>query len=307
MSRISRRDFLVGATAAAGTVALGRRLSHGAEAKQRITSGTDVVALGRSGLKTSVLGIGTGTHGGREQRDIGQDNFTKLVHHAYERGVRYIDTADMYMTHMFVRFAIKSLPREKLFIQTKTRAKHPEVAKADIERFRREMNCGYIDSLLMHCMTKKGWCEEMRPIMDVLSEAKEKGRVKAVGISCHGMDPLVDSVDCDWIDTQLVRINPNGVMMDGPPEEVSALIKRMHDKGRGVLGMKIFGEGQMPTPEGRSQFPIPKKHHQPITREERLRSLKYVLGLGTVDAFTIGFSTPEQIDETLEDIETALS
>ncbi len=291
---VSRRRFLKGAAAAGAAAWMGR--AAGAEEKKeaaaepaKVTSGTDLVTLGRSGVKTSVLGIGTGTRGGREQLELGQQGFVKLVREAFDRGVRYIDTADMYATHLFTRFAIAELPREQLFIQTKTRAKHPEVARADIERFRREMRCGYIDCLLMHCMTTASFPTDMRPVMDVLSEAKEKGRVRAVGVSCHGWEPLAASVDCDWIDVHLVRINPFGVKMDGKVEDVAAEVKKMHAKGRGVLGMKVFGESGF---EG---------------AEQRLQSLKFVFGTGAVDAFTIGFSKIEQIDETLDLIRKALA
>ena len=162
--------------------------------------------------------------------------------------------------------------------------------RAQIERaLRAGLRVDYLDSLLMHCMTRRSWPADMRPVMDVLQEAKQKGRVRAVGISCHGWDPLVASVDCDWIDVQLVRINPFGSKMDGQPEDVAAQLKKMHEKGRGVIGMKIYGEDGLGT------------------QQRRLQSLKYVLGLGSVDAFTIGFGRTEQIDETLSLIEKALA
>jgi len=282
MSRISRRDFLAGATAAAGAAALAGRFTLAAESKSKVTSGTDLVTLGRSGIQTTVLGVGTGTHGGREQLGLGQTEFTKLIRHAFDRGIRYIDTADAYRTHLFVRFALEELPRDEIFIQTKTRAKHPEVAKADIERFRRELKVSYIDSILMHAMQTPTWPTDMRPVMDVLTEAKEKGRVRAIGFSSHGWDPLAASVDCDWVDIQLVRINPFQVKMDGPPDEVAALVKKVHDGGRGVIGMKVYGEDGFGS------------------AEKRFQALKYVLELGCVDAFTIGFTSSEQIDETLD-------
>ncbi|HIQ19640.1 MAG TPA: aldo/keto reductase, partial [Planctomycetes bacterium] len=259
-----------------------------AAAPPQVSSGTDLVTLGKTGIQTTVLGIGTGTRGGREQRELGQAAFTRLVRHAFDRGLRYIDTADMYMTHLLVRFALKELPREEIFIQTKTRAKHPEVAKADIERFRRELRTSYIDSLLIHAMFDKGWPDQMRAVMDVLLEAREKGRLRAIGVSCHGMDPLVDAVECEWNQVHLVRINPFGEKMDGAPEEVAGQIKKMHEQGRGVIGMKIYGETGFDSPE------------------KRLQSLRFVLGLGTVHAFTIGFTSPQQIDETLELIEKAI-
>jgi len=288
MSAISRRDFLAGMTIA-GTVALTRGFALGGQSARRIKSGTDLVELGRCGLRTTVLGVGTGTQSGNQQRALGQDGFTKLVRHALDRGIRYIDTADSYTMHVLVRFALEGVPREQYFIQTKTGARHPEVAKADINRFCRELKVDYIDSLLMHCMTRKGWQADMRPVMDVLREAKRKGRIRAIGVSCHGWDPLVSSVDAEDIDIHLVRINPFGAHMDGPPEAVAAQIKRMHDKGRGVIGMKVFGETGF---DG---------------RQKRLQALKYVLGLGCVDAFTIGFTSTAQIDETLELIRQALA
>lgn len=286
MAGITRRDFLA-RVGVAGAATLAARTTVAASGGPK--KGTDQVTLGRSGVRPSLLGIGSGTRGGREQLDLGQNGFTALVRHALDRGIRFIDTADMYSTHLFVRFALQGVPRDKYFIQTKTRALHPEVAKADIDRFRRELKVDRIDSLLMHCMTKSSWPQDMRPVMDALQEAKHKGRIGAVGVSCHGWDPLAASPACDWIDVQLARINPFGTAMDGTPEQVAGVLKKLHDQGRGVLGMKIFGETGLKS------------------RAERLESLKYVLGLGSVDAFTIGFSTPQQIDETLELIEQALA
>jgi aryl-alcohol dehydrogenase-like predicted oxidoreductase len=288
MSELSRRQFLAGASAA-GAGALAGRFGFASETANTAKKGSDVVTLGNTGIKSSILGIGTGTRGGREQRELGTEGFAKLVRHALDSGIRYIDTADNYRMHVFVQIALQGVSSDKYFIQTKTRAKHPEVAKADIERFRRELGVQSLDTLLIHCMQTRGWDAEtdMRPVMDVLYEAKEKERVRAVGVSCHGFDPLLTATDCDWVDVHLVRINPFGVKMDETPEKVAAEIKKMHDRGRGVLGMKIFGENGFDSPE------------------KRLDSLKYVLGLGCVDAFTIGFTSIAQIDETMEMIEKA--
>jgi predicted aldo/keto reductase-like oxidoreductase len=287
MSQITRRRFLAGAATAAGAAAFGFGYSAADQPKNSARKGSDVVTLGKSGIKTSMLGLGTGTRGGREQRDMGQEAFTKLVRHALDSGVYYVDTADMYKTHEMVKKALKGVASDKYFVQTKTRAKDPDAAKADIERFRRELAMEQLDTLLVHCMTKGTWTVDMRPVMDVLYDAKEKGRVRAVGVSCHGFDPLQTATGCDWVDVHLVRINPLGAKMDDSPAKVAAEIRKMRDQGRGVLGMKIFGEGACKTPE------------------LRLESLKYVLGLNAVDAFTIGFSSTAQIDETLSMIEEA--
>lgn len=281
MSEISRRSFLANLTGA-GVAACAGGWMYGAPGAQRVKSGADLATLGASGLRTTVLGIGTGTHGGNEQRALGQPGLTALARHALERGIRFIDTADSYRMHVLLQLALEGVPRDRYFIQTKTSAKHPEVAKADIERFRRELKVDCLDILLMHCMQRKTWPDDMRGVQDVLLEAKKKGRIRAVGISCHGWDPLLASVDAAAIDVQLVRINPFNKMMDAEPEKVAPLLKKMHDQGRGILGMKIFGESGLES------------------RAKRLDALKYVLGLGTVDAFTIGFTTIAQIDETLE-------
>lgn len=291
MSMLSRRHFLLRSSAAAAASAFAPRLAFGqtlaVAPAVAVRSGVDAVTLGGTGIETSVLGLGTGTVGGREQRELGQEGFARLVRQAFERGVRYIDTADSYRIHPMVAEAIKGLPREKLFIQTKSGAKTAEMMRADIERFRQELNIETLDTCLMHCMRKKGWPVELRPVLDVMVEAKEKGRIRAIGVSCHTLEALADAVECDAIDVLLVRINHAASHMDAAPEQVAPLVRKMYEKGRGVLGMKIYGEGDFKT------------------RQQRLDSLKYVLGLGCVPAFTIGFKDIGQIEETLGLIEEA--
>ena len=302
MTPLSRRDFLGQSAMALGATAVAAAAPRGAHATplaagRKLTGAGDQVVLGKTGLKSSLLGIGTGSVGVKRssnQVKLGQEGFTRLLGHAYERGIRYIDAADQYGSHIFVREAIKTLkiPRDSLFIQTKTRALNAEVAKVDIDRFLEEMGVDYIDSLLMHCMTKGRWPTDMRPVMDVLSNAKAKGKVKAIGTSCHGMDPLKSASTCDWIDIDLARINPvggNEGKMDGRPQDVVPCLRAMHEKGKGVLGMKILGEGKFKT------------------RERQRESLKFVLGLGCVDAFCIGFESPKQIDEICDLLTEVLS
>jgi predicted aldo/keto reductase-like oxidoreductase len=294
MSDISRRDFLGQSAAAVGTVAAAGMLAGAAEKPRKLKTGADRVTLGKTGLKLSLIGMGTGSTGVKRssnQVKLGQEKFTKLVRHAYDKGITYFDTADQYGSHIFLREAIKGLPREKLFIQTKTRARSAEVARADLERFLEELGIEYIDSLLMHCMQVGSWPKDFRPVMDVLTKAKEKKTVRAVGVSCHGLHPLRAAVKCDWVEVDLARINPvggNAGRMDGTPREVSACLKEMHKKGKGILGMKILAEGTLKKPE------------------EQIKSLKFVLGLGCVDAMVIGFEKPEQIDQIMKHVETAL-
>jgi predicted aldo/keto reductase-like oxidoreductase len=292
MFEISRRDFLTRTAVAAGAAAIAGGRTHAAETGPRVRHGTDLVTLGNTGIQTSVLGMGTGSNGVRRssrQLRLGLPAFTRIIRHGIDRGLRYVDAADQYGTHIFVREALKGVPREGLFLQTKTRALHPEVAKVDLDRFRQELGTDYIDSLLMHAMRDDAWPADMRPVMDVLAEAKEKKIVRAVGISCHGIAPLRAAAQCDWLDTLLAQINPFGAVMDASPDQYARCFQTLHDQGKGVIGMKLFACGRHATPEERSQ------------------SLKYVLGLGCVDAFPIGFESPEQIDDVLDTIEKVLS
>lgn len=293
MAQFSRRDFLCQSAVALGAATVGLK-SAAAAPVRKLTSAADQVVLGRTGVRTSLLGLGTGSVGvqhSSNQVKLGEEKFKKLVRYAFDKGITYFDTADQYGSHIYLRAALKGLPREKLFIQTKTRATTAEMAKADIERFRQELGTEYLDTLLMHCMVKGSWPTDFRPVMDVLSEAKEKKRVRAIGVSCHGMDPLRSAVKTDWVEVDLARINPIGGKdgrMDGTPDEVAACLKAMHEQGKGILGMKILAEGTLKSPE------------------QQINSLRFVLGLGCVDAFVIGFETPEQIDQMIERIEIAL-
>jgi predicted aldo/keto reductase-like oxidoreductase len=293
MSEPSRRAFLA-QTAAAGILAAGSSLLNAADQPRKLTSGADRVPLGKTGITTSLLGMGTGSTGVKHssnQVKLGEDKFKKLVHYAYDRGITYFDTADQYGSHLYLREALRGLPRDRIFIQTKTHATTPEMARADIERFREELGVDYLDTLLMHCMTKGSWPTDRRAVMDTLADAKAKGLIKAVGVSCHGMAPLKAAVECDWIDVDLARINPVGGQagrMDGTPDAVAACLKAMHAKGKGVIGMKILAEGTLKTPE------------------KQIESLRYVLGLGCLSCFVVGFESEQQIDQMMQRIETAL-
>jgi predicted aldo/keto reductase-like oxidoreductase len=294
MSEPTRRDFVGQSAFAVAALAAGARAFAAGEGKRKLKSGADQVTLGKTGLKLSLLGMGTGSTGVKHssnQVKLGEEKFVKLVRYAYDKGITYFDTADQYGSHIYLRSALKKLPREKLFLQSKTRATTAAMARADIERFLEELDTPYLDTLLMHCMTRGSWPTDMRPVMDVLSEAKAKGKVKAVGVSCHGMAPLRAAVKADWVDVDLARINPvggNEGRMDGTPAQVAECLKAMHAQGKGILGMKILAEGTLKT------------------EEQQRKSLRFVLGLGCVDAFCIGFESPGQIDQLLKRIEEVL-
>jgi len=296
--RITRREFLKGTAALAGTVLLSS-CSTGPLAKRKPTA-VDQVTLGKTGLKLSRLGMGVGSNSGNVQRSLGADGFNRLVHYAYDQGITYIDTADSYKTHTMVRDAIKGLPREKLFIQSKMPGV-PEKPLEVLDRYRRELGVDYIDSLLTHCGTTANWDDERRRVLDALEEAKDKKIILAHGISCHSLPALTRAAELDWVDVNLVRINPQGAHIDTPAEtwdatsdqshlpEVLKQIKVMRQNNHGVIGMKIIGNGDFTNPE------------------DREKSIRFTIQSGLTDAVVIGFKSPAEIDEAIMRINSALA
>ncbi len=304
--RISRRSFIRQSAEVITVTAIGSELLT-AEAAPAVRTVADWVPLGKlnkQNIKIPRLGMGTGTVNGKTQRDLGQEGFNALVKHAYERGVRYIDTADNYKTHEMVREAIKAnkLPRENVFIQTKLPLRPETTADPlkTIDRYRKELGVDTIDSLLIHCATKGNWVADHKALMDAFDEAQAKGWIKTKGCSCHGLTALREATQSDWMEVQLARINPQGRLVDGDhptnphhPEgkvaEAIKEIKAMHDKGRGIIGMKMIGEGSFVNPE------------------DREKAIRYAMTCGFVDAVVIGFKNTTEIDEAVERINRALS
>jgi len=295
--RITRRQFLKGTSVLAGTALLS---SCSGPFAKRTPTAVDQVTLGKTGLKLSRLGIGTGSKGGSIQRSLGADGFSRLVHYAYDQGITYIDTAESYRTHTMVRDAIKGLPREKLFIQSKMPGV-PEKPLEVLDRYRKELGVDYIDSLLTHCGVTADWDDERRRVLDALEEAKDKKIILAHGISCHSLPALRRAAELDWVDVNLVRINPQGVHIDTPAEtwnaasdnsylpDVLKQIKIMRQNNHGVIGMKIIGEGDFTNPE------------------DREKSIRFTMQSGLTDAVVIGFKSSAEIDEAIERMNSALA
>ena len=289
--QLTRRQFIrTSAVAVAGTALLSGAVNSPAAAVKR--TATDQVTLGKTGIKLSRLGIGTGVNSGHDQVGAGKDAFIAMVRHAYDSGITYIDTAERYETFGWIGDAIKGLPREKLFIQSKVPGQ-PQDVLAAIDHHRKVFNTDYVDSLLIHCMTKEGWTDEWKRVMDGFNEAKEKKWIRAKGVSCHTLAALKNAVDSDWTETHLVRVNPQGRYMDGvksawgPDSSVDVnpvleQIKTMHAKGHGVIGMKICGNGDFKNPD------------------DREKSIRFAMSKPEINAIVIGFTAPEQIDETIQ-------
>jgi aryl-alcohol dehydrogenase-like predicted oxidoreductase len=242
----------------------------------------DLIDFGRTGLKVSRLAVGTGTGGwgGRsEQTDLGLEGLADLLRTAYDRGVNFWDTADEYGSHPHVARALEGIPRDKVVVATKTTSRSAEAVTRDIERFLKELKTDVLDVVLMHFLTVGDWPTQYGGGMEALSRAKEQGKVRAVGVSCHGLAPLRTAAETEWVDVALVRVNYAGVNMDGSPSEVTPVVERMYRSGKAVYGMKVLGRGRL--------------------ADDARRAMQYVFDLGTVHAITVGMTTHEQLYQNI--------
>lgn len=298
---LSRRQFMAGALAGAGVAVAGPTWLRGADTTTAAHErrATDIVTLGRTGIKATRLAQGTGFNGsGRSSAHtrLGEKTFDELIRHSLERGTRFIDMADLYGSHPYVRHALQGVPRDRYIFLSKIWPRKDYWvspsggAKEEVNRFRKELNSEVIDICLMHCMTDAEWPATFERVRDELSEMKDKGAVRAVGVSCHDLGALKVAAAHPWVDVVLARINNRGkeASMDASVEEVTPVLKQARANGKVVLGMKIFGAGKL------------------VTADEKDASLKYVFQNNLVDAITVGMLSPEQVDDTIERINKAL-
>ncbi len=244
MHSCNRRDFIRRGVAAGASLAFAP-----AAWPAQVRNANDIIELGPQKLKVSRMAIGTGTYGGggasNQMRQLGAEGLADLFWDAHDHGVIFWDLADGYGSHAAAKLALKKVPREKVIISTKTAARNAEAMKADLDRFRQEMGIDQIDIVLLHSRMRPTWTELDKGPMDVLAEAKEKRLVRSVGISCHSMEAMKLAAKTPWLDICMARLNDFGIRMDGDTEEVLPLVADMRKAGKGVIAMKILGEGQL--------------------------------------------------------------
>ncbi len=291
MARINRRDFF---HHSAGALAATASLSAVAGAAPVAPKATAIRTLGKTGIECSYLGIGTGIRGSAPgitalTLKLTGEEFIGLLEYAYQQGITYFDLADRYGSHIYMREAMKkSIPRDKVMLLSKMWPREPAQVKKDLDRARTELNTDVIDVVLMHCLRggEEDWPEKLKPTMDVLSEAKAKGQIRAHGVSSHSFPALERVADTEWCDVVLARINPFGVRMDAPTDKVVPVLKKIHEAGKGIIGMKILGEGDAKCVENMDQ------------------SIKFPAELGCIDAMTIGFMSKEELDDVKNRIDS---
>jgi 1-deoxyxylulose-5-phosphate synthase len=284
---MKRREFLTSTLAGVGAVGLASKalVSLPQVAADTKFSAADVVVLGKTAIRTSRLACGTGTQGSNKQSHqtrLGIQGLADLLCHGYDQGLRFWDCADSYGSHPHVAAALRRVPRDKVAVLTKSWARDPGQMRADLDRFRREFGTEYIDVLLMHCLTDDDWPERYKGTMDVISEAQQKGIVRAHGVSCHTLGALSAAAKSPWVQVVLARINPVGAYMDASPDRVVPVLREMRAAGKGIVGMKILGQGEL--------------------RNHPDEALRYALSLGLLHAFTIGAENQTEQEDLIRRI-----
>ena len=287
-----RRDFLHRTSrAAAGALlassAVAKRLAA-IPALPRKFSANDSVTLGHTGIQTSRLAMGTGTVGvghHSHQTALGIDGLARLLLNGYDNGLCFFDAADSYGSHPHVAEALKHVDRSKVTVLTKSWARTAPEMRTDLDRFRKELGTDHIDIILMHCLTEGDWTRRFEPVMDVLSEAKQKGVIRAHGCSCHSIEALRAAAKSPWVDVDLARVNPVGAFMDDEPDTVVSVLREMKANGKAVVGMKILGQGTL--------------------RNRQDEALRSAFGLGLLDAFTIGAESKQQQEDLIRRVAAA--
>ena len=202
-----------------------------------------------------------------------------------DNGLHFWDLADQYGSHPHAKLALQTVQRDKVVILTKTHASTEQEMRDDLDRFRKEMGVDHIDIVLLHCMLNANWAQERAGAMSVLSEAKQKGIIRAHGVSCHDLGAMKVAAETDWVDVDLARLNPAGVAMDADPGTIIALLRTMRQRGKGVIGMKILGAGAL--------------------KNRRDEALQFAVAQDCLDCFTIGCQSPAELDDLMTRIPAA--
>ena len=294
MSPYTRREFLK-TTIAAGTIAGVGTLPLQAERRTAI----DMVTLGKSNLKVTRLAFGTGTNNGAVQAALGQQDFNRLVAYAYERGIRFFETAESYMTPAMLGEALKPYPRETYQLMNKVTT-DPGVDPAQrFDEMRRIAKAEYFDIMLLHWQHTSDWVAETKRWQDGVLEAQRKDTIRVRGASVHGLPALRQMPGNPWLEVAMIRMNHNGTRMDGPtgadnnnPDNVNEVVSHVHQvkkDGMGVISMKLCGNGDF------------------TQHSDRQAALRFAFQTAGVDAVTIGFKNPKEIDEAIDNLNLALA
>ena len=290
----NRRDFIKTGIAAGTLASVGTLPVHAARA-----TATDTVTLGNSGLQVSRLAFGTGSNNGHVQYALGQEQFTRLVRYAYDQGIRFFETAEAYMTPAMLGEALKGLPRDSYHLMSKVTTDADGDPLKRLDEMRKTSQTEYFDIMLLHWQHTGDWVSESKRWQDAILEAQEKKMISKRGASVHGLPALRQMPGNKWLEVAMIRMNHNGTRMDGPsgadnnnPQSVPEVVQHVQQvkkEGLGVISMKLCGDGTF------------------TRHEDRLAAMKFAFRNAGVDCVTVGFKSPQEVDEAISNINAALA
>jgi 1-deoxyxylulose-5-phosphate synthase len=293
MSPLNRREFLKTTMAAGALAGAGALPLHAAR-----RTATDMVILGNSGMKVTRLAFGTGSNNGHVQAALGQKEFSRLIAYAYDRGIRFFETAESYMTPAMLGEALKPFPRDSYQLMHKvTTDRHADPQKR-FDDLRRVSQTEYFDIMLLHYQHTGNWMEETKHWQEGMLQAQSKNIIKTRGASVHGLPALRQVPGNKFLEVAMIRMNHNGTRMDGPvpdaPEpgnvqEVVSHVKQVKSEGMGVISMKLCGDGTF------------TKH------EDRQAAMRFAFQRAGIDSATVGFKSTQEIDEAIDNMNLALA
>jgi predicted aldo/keto reductase-like oxidoreductase len=294
LSLFSRREFLK-ASLAVGTIGSVGNLPLYATPG----TATDIVPLGKSGMKVTRLAFGTGSNNGHEQAKIGQQEFTRLIHYAYDRGIRFFETAESYVTPAMLGTALKGIPRESYQLMNKVTTDEGVDPRVRFDEMLRISKAEYFDIMLLHSQRTADWPAKTVRWQDGILEAQAKQLIRVRGASIHGLPALRQMPGNKWLEVALVRVNHNGTLMDGPTwkddncpscmSEVVEHVRQAKKEGLGVMGMKLVGAGAF------------------TRHEDRQAAMRFAFKNAGVDCVTVGFTSMQQVDEAIDNLNLALA
>jgi aryl-alcohol dehydrogenase-like predicted oxidoreductase len=276
-----------------------------------------LVKLGQTGISISRLGIGTAHPSGRcWQALMREQDFADLLLYGFERGITFWDSASQYQTYRHIRCALKKVPRQRVAISTKLIVSSAAEAERGLTAALDEINTDYIDMCLLHAVRTRAELKRCEGALEKLVRLREKGLIRAVGVSCHGNSALEAARDCPDIDVVWCRINHAGLHMDrrlglvdrlaalplikkkakhlpawciarlrpaeAPPiredehSRITTILQQLHASGKGMVGMKIMAQGALAS--------------------DPQAAINYAVGCNFLDSFIIGMLSRSEID-----------
>lgn len=312
MIRLNRRQF-IGASAAGSALTVSVP-TWAKETGKDMPSATDRVELGQTGIQVSRVAMGTGMRGGNQESNqtrLGLEKFKQLIMHGYENGLNFLDMADLYGSHPFIKKALADIPRDKVVLLTKLWFRNESWnnpsggARQEFERFSKELGVDKIDIMLIHCVMNKRWPQNLKQVRDEMSQLKDEGKIRAVGCSCHDLGALKVAAEHPWVDVIFARINPRQIAMDGDPQTVANVLTTARNNGKAVVGMKIYGANRLVDEKAKDNS-LRFVTGKPMEDKSLASKINYTPGTRLVDAMTIGFEKTAHVNDTIQHLTKVL-